>query len=305
MGAIATDGAFECLRSGITTVGDCSFAGAAADAAALTGLRAIVYLEVFGRDASALDRFHELRERVGASGAPTAFGSASRRTRRTPARSELYEACAALGLPKATHLAESVAEREFLVDGIGGLVGVRAHARAAPGSHGDPPARRAPGCSARALMAAHCVHVDDEEIALLAEHGVGVAHCPRSNGILGCGVAPLAELRDAGIAVGHRDRQPRVDAVVRPVRRAAHGDRRRARARTTARRAERRATRSSSRRSAARACSGWTTRSARSSPASRPTWPSSPSTARRSSLLKILLRPWSWAARRIGLQLLS
>ena len=52
------------------------------------------------------------------------------------------------------------------------------------------------------LMAAHCVDVGDDEIALLAEHGVGVAHCPRSNGILGCGVAPLAELIDAGIPVG-------------------------------------------------------------------------------------------------------
>jgi 5-methylthioadenosine/S-adenosylhomocysteine deaminase len=51
-------------------------------------------------------------------------------------------------------------------------------------------------------MAAHCVDVEPDEIALLAERGVGVAHCPRSNGILGCGVAPLADLLGAGIAVG-------------------------------------------------------------------------------------------------------
>src|SRR5207237_6601321 len=44
--------------------------------------------------------------------------------------------------------------------------------------------------------------VDDEEIGLLAQHRVGVAHCPRSNAALGCGVAPLAELRAAGVAVG-------------------------------------------------------------------------------------------------------
>ena len=64
MVAIATVGAHECLRSGITTVGDCSFSGAAATAAAATGLRAVVYLEVFGRDASALDRFHEAHARI-------------------------------------------------------------------------------------------------------------------------------------------------------------------------------------------------------------------------------------------------
>ena len=38
MRAIATDGAHECLRSGITTVGDCSFVGAAAEAVAEAGL---------------------------------------------------------------------------------------------------------------------------------------------------------------------------------------------------------------------------------------------------------------------------
>ena len=52
------------------------------------------------------------------------------------------------------------------------------------------------------LTAAHCVDVDAEEIGLLAGSGVGVAHCPRSNGYLGCGVAPLEELLAAGIPVG-------------------------------------------------------------------------------------------------------
>jgi cytosine/adenosine deaminase-related metal-dependent hydrolase len=51
-------------------------------------------------------------------------------------------------------------------------------------------------------VAAHCVDVDDDEIGLLASGGVGVAHCPRSNGYLGCGTAPLEQLLEAGIAVG-------------------------------------------------------------------------------------------------------
>ena len=41
------------------------------------------------------------------------------------------------------------------------------------------------------LLCAHCVDVNDGEIALLAARGVPVAHCPRSNALLGCGIAPL------------------------------------------------------------------------------------------------------------------
>jgi cytosine/adenosine deaminase-related metal-dependent hydrolase len=62
---IARLGAAECLASGVTTVGDCSFSGAAALAADELGLRALVYLETFGVEgADALERFAELRARA-------------------------------------------------------------------------------------------------------------------------------------------------------------------------------------------------------------------------------------------------
>src|SRR5205823_9099066 len=58
-------GAAECLASGITTVADCSYSGAAGVAAAELGLRALVYVEVFGDDPeAAVQQFGELRERV-------------------------------------------------------------------------------------------------------------------------------------------------------------------------------------------------------------------------------------------------
>ena len=48
---------------------------------------------------------------------------------------------------------------------------------------------------------AHCVHVTPEDIALIAERGATVVHCPRSNLKLGSGVAPLRSMLDAGVNV--------------------------------------------------------------------------------------------------------
>lgn len=51
------------------------------------------------------------------------------------------------------------------------------------------------------LLAVHAVHVTDEEIRHMAEAGVSVVHCPRSNLKLGNGIARTEDLRAAGIAV--------------------------------------------------------------------------------------------------------
>ncbi len=49
---------------------------------------------------------------------------------------------------------------------------------------------------------AHGVHVNDQEIALLARTGTGVAHCPNSNMRLASGIAPVRKYIDAGVRVG-------------------------------------------------------------------------------------------------------
>ena len=48
----------------------------------------------------------------------------------------------------------------------------------------------------------HAVHLDDEEINLLAESDTGVVHCPDSNLKLGSGIARLPEMLQAGLPVG-------------------------------------------------------------------------------------------------------
>ncbi len=200
MRTIARFGAVECLRSGITAVGDCSFSGAAATACAEVGLRAIVYLEVFGSDPSPItERFVPMREQIADVLSETVRIGVSPHAPYTCSL-DLYRACADLDLPVATHLAESDAETEFLRTGAGswqafaemlveplGTTGIRALAdESLLGSH---------------VIAAHCVQVDEEEIELLAANDVAVAHCPRSNAVLGCGIAPLTALRAAGIRV--------------------------------------------------------------------------------------------------------
>jgi len=181
-------------------VGDCSFSGAAATACAELGLRGTIYLEVFGTtDDPIRDRFEPTRERIADALSQDVRLGISPHAPYT-CTVELYRACADLGLPIATHLAESESETEFMRTGGGAWESFAEMLVPPPGTTGIR-ALAESGLLDSNVVAAHCVKADEEEIALLAEHDVAVAHCPRSNAILGCGVAPLRELRDAGIRV--------------------------------------------------------------------------------------------------------
>lgn len=197
MVAIARRGAADSLAAGITTTADYSFAGAAAAAAGELGLRAIVYLEVFGSDPGEAElRFNDLRSRIAETDlvrvgiSPHAPYTCS---------VDVYRWALSLGIPVGTHLAESANENEWLEHGAGPL---------APSADVlvRPTGRRSVATLADVLcpelLCAHCVEVDGGEIALLADRDVPVVHCPRSNAVLGCGTAPLAELRAAGLRIG-------------------------------------------------------------------------------------------------------
>lgn len=49
---------------------------------------------------------------------------------------------------------------------------------------------------------AHCIHLDDEDVALLGERGAMAAFCPTSNLFLGSGLFDLRRMRQAGVHVG-------------------------------------------------------------------------------------------------------
>lgn len=49
---------------------------------------------------------------------------------------------------------------------------------------------------------AHAIHLNDDEIEMLATTGTGVAHCPSSNMRLGSGIARVRQMWEAGVRVG-------------------------------------------------------------------------------------------------------
>jgi len=194
--AIARLGALDSLRSGITTTADYSFSGAAASAADELGLRATVYLEVFARAPEEAERqWLAKRELVSESGLVTVGVSPHAPYSCTV---DVYEWCLSLGVPVGTHLAESAHEEAWLEHGAGPL---RDSPIAVPPT-GKRPVQTLEPVLGPDLLCAHCVRLDEADIELLAARDVPVAHCPRSNALLGCGIAPLSALRAAGVRVG-------------------------------------------------------------------------------------------------------
>jgi len=86
-----------------------------------------------------------------------------------------------------THLAETKDEEEFCIEKFGYRP---VDYMAELGWIGDD------------VWFAHSVHVNDEEIALYAKSGSGVAHCPSSNMRLASGIAPIMEMLKGGAKVG-------------------------------------------------------------------------------------------------------
>jgi len=207
--ASARLGAAECVRSGITCLGDSTISGAAAVAINESGLRGIVYKEVFGqsmgenwpeRMALAVNDVMEIQKRL----------SARMKIGLSPhsvytSNPEVLKYCADLDIPVSIHLAETEAEAVYLMNGAGPIADVRREVY----GHEPMVSRTTPvrlledtGLLREGVVLAHCVHISDDEIEILAGSGAGLVTCPRSNAYLGTGVAPLVKLLKTGAKVG-------------------------------------------------------------------------------------------------------
>ena len=183
----------EMLRAGITCFNDMYFfPEAALEAARAAGMRVALGLIVidfptaYASDpADYLRKGFELRDRqredplVSFCIAPHAPYTVS-----DPTFRQVATYAAELDLPVHVHVHETESEIERSL-----------------AEHGVRPLERLSklGLLGPGLIAVHSVHLDEQEIHLLARHGSSVAHCPSSNLKLASGFAPIEALRKAGV----------------------------------------------------------------------------------------------------------
>jgi cytosine/adenosine deaminase-related metal-dependent hydrolase len=210
--AAARAGLAACHAAGVTTIADTGASGAVIRALAEAGGSGMVYQEVFGpHPAQVAESVADLRRRIAElcryAGERVRLGVSPHApyTVSGPLYAAVGEWARAEGLPLAVHLAESAAESALLADWTGEFAaawGRRAIPPPAP--LGDTPVQWLDrhGVLGPDTLCIHVVRAGPTDIALLAERGCAVAHCPRSNAAHGHGAAPLAALLAAGLRVG-------------------------------------------------------------------------------------------------------
>lgn len=188
--------AAEMLRGGTTCFADMYFfPEAAAEAVLQAGMRAVVGLVAFefptayGSDAddylakglAARDRFRE-ESTLGFCLAPHAPYTVSDRT-----FDKIVTLSGQLDIPVHTHLHETRGEIEESLRMHGVRPLERLHRLGITGTH---------------LIAAHGIYLETDEMALLAQCGGSVAHCPTSNMKLASGIAPVVAAMKQGVNIG-------------------------------------------------------------------------------------------------------
>ena len=231
-------GAIEAIQAGITTIADPMDLGGTLEAVLSTGLRGVLYQEVFSprpEDAddalkkldTTLQQRHLQIDKFPASSSLSRFMSLNSVARERPLAERKirvrlgvsphapYTVSAPLfsavqryakkaGFPVCIHLGESSAERQFLEDGTGPI----AESYCERGIPWVPP-RATPvqylhslGIIGELTLLVHCIQLKAGDFEILRTQKAAVAHCPKSNGKLGHGFMNLKEMQRKGIRLG-------------------------------------------------------------------------------------------------------
>ena len=209
--AEAADGCARLFAAGVTSVADIVTSGPGMVAAGRAGLGGVSYLEASGADDA---RWPERRARIvslleaAPAGRRVGISPHTLYTLGTEVFRDMLALARERGLRVHTHLAETAEEAEYVLSGTGPLAAAMTRfglefelidtgAGVSPASHLDSLGGLGPD-----VHVAHGVHLSGADRALLRSRSSAVALCPRSNRILGAGVAPFADLLADGACVG-------------------------------------------------------------------------------------------------------
>lgn len=203
-------GAVEAARGGVTTLADTGESGAALYGLYESGLRGVVFQEVFGpRPEQAESSLEGLKERVAELKArstalieigisPHAPYSVSPELYRLASTYALEE-----GLKVAVHAAESKAEDELVRYGSGVFArSLKQRGIAYRPSRSVTSYLAATGILETSPLLIHMVRTCAEDLDVLKSYGCKIAHCPKSNAKFGHGRAQVERMLEAGLRVG-------------------------------------------------------------------------------------------------------
>jgi len=185
----------EMLSSGTTAFADFYYFSELIEALKVIPLRALATVafldlvpdgEVYWRRFDDLQKYFELAKSVGGGLVNVALGPHAIYTCSRELLEKVSEVSERYGLPVHMHVSETVDEMKFSLE-----------------KFGKTPVQylNETGLLNGRMIAAHCVHLSDEDIKLLGEKGVNCVHCPTSNLKLADGVAPLTRLLKSKVNV--------------------------------------------------------------------------------------------------------
>ena len=206
-------GAVECIAAGITTLGDNTDAGVTMRVLAESGLRGVVYQELFGIDdrepvGPILDGLRTkitAHRRLATGRVSVGVSPHALYTIRPALFAAINTYVAEEGLPTSIHIAESPSESALTERGEGPFAEMYARRGITWQVPKTTPTEYANdmGALSPQTLAIHCVHQTEADIALMAASGAAIIQCPKSNAKLGAGVAPLAAwLKTPGLRLG-------------------------------------------------------------------------------------------------------
>jgi len=206
----AIAGAKLLLQSGVTCVADSTYEGYSINALNRYGMKGVVFVEIFGFHDScfqeALTKKGEWEKKINKHLLCLSLSLHTTYTTSAEIIKKATDLMKPTNLPINIHVAETKEESELFKNGKTKPfldlaefkeLGFSWHIK------GTTPVKflhdlDLPDQS----ILTHCVNVNDNDIKLIKQHNYSVVHCPRSNGLLGSGVAPVTKMIRVGILVG-------------------------------------------------------------------------------------------------------